>query len=234
MPKSNRELSQEAFDQYMLASLQRSSEFTHRLKQESYSSIQLFLTLLTGLAGGIIVIFTTVDDDFLKFSLMGIIFLFAAGFGTLTYLWLLSSYAYAIGEQTLRFFLEKYFRDLNPEAFDKYGMTILLLPYSQFQEKGFFSPARRTSFLSLYILAFFASLLMTSAGFMGSWAITGSWNLLFPILLGILWFIILIAIERFYDRRVKQKSKRAYEIFTNHHLELPTEKDSNNQTATHR
>jgi len=46
------------FYQYMLFLLERSIEYSHRMKQRSFNSVQLFVTLITALTGGTVLLAT--------------------------------------------------------------------------------------------------------------------------------------------------------------------------------
>lgn len=213
----------EIFNKYIMSVLERSSNFSQSLARQGYNSIQLFLTLLTALTGGLIVVITTVDDEFLALLIVTLIFAFAAGFGILTYLWILASIFQQKQEVALRFFLEKYFRDSNPFLFEKYGLSKLLRPYSRIYDKKFFSVTGKVSVFSLLILAVFDSILLAAACYTGWLAFSKGTNLGIAAVAGIILFSVLLFLERFLQKRISIDMAVAQEIFETYHMESDKE-----------
>jgi hypothetical protein len=212
------EFNKKAFNQYMMAALQRSSDYSQDMLRQSYNAIQLLFTILSALAGGLILTLTTVTDVYLFHSIAGLIFLFASGFGTLTYVWLVTLIFQQRKESLIRFFLEKYFHDLNPNDYQKYGLSKLFVPYRRYIDESIFSPGKITS-LSLISLAIFSSLMLSISSSFGLLLllITKNNMIQMSILSGLILFVILIVVDRTHQKALKRDYDLANEIFLTYH-----------------
>ena len=207
------------FDEYMINALQRSSDYTQRMVRQGYNAIQLLLTLLTALTGGLIIVITTVGDQFLTLLLVTLLVGFAAAFCALTYMWILALTFQEKRERIVRFFLEKYFRDINPFLYEKYGLSELYGLHNGIKQQQNFLPADEASFLSLLALAIFSSLLLSISIYTGWLAITNLRNVLLPVTIGTIFFIVLFAIERYLQKQIKKEFKNAQIILQTYHSE---------------
>jgi len=120
---SNNDQSQ-AFHEYILNRLENTSDYRARLEIRNQQAINFFLVMLTALGGGGIVIYTkNAIDPISKLLLLGLVLLVMAGFGFLTFMWILTSGAEGIRMVYIQFFLHKYFRDMDLNSFNKYGLS---------------------------------------------------------------------------------------------------------------
>lgn len=213
-PSNNLE---ETFNQYMLNTLERSSDYTYHLKQQTQNTIQLLLSLITALIGGTIVIISTIDDETLKRSLISLILFAACGSSTLAYIWVLWSVYSELNERPIRFFLEKYFRDINPIAYEKYGLSRVFGPYYRLQDQMEFLGLGKSRSISLYALAFLASVVISAAVYTFGSFLLPTWRIIISIGFGVSWCIALVFAERLLRYRVKNSYSSAKEILDEFH-----------------
>jgi hypothetical protein len=114
------------FFQYMMASHELSVETSKRVETRVDRSIDLFLALITALFGGALLILTSQQDVRTKEILISLIFFVAVGVGFLTYNWFFYGIVASREERVVRYFIHRYFKDLNPDQFRKYGRGIVL------------------------------------------------------------------------------------------------------------
>jgi hypothetical protein len=124
------------FQQYMLNELQFSIDNLKRMEERSSKAIDLFLALFTALSGAGIVVFTNVKDIFQLSSIIAFIATMVTGLSFITYVWLLYSSVSIQEERIVKYYLHKYFQDMEPETSRKYGRTIVLDNYLRYLEKG--------------------------------------------------------------------------------------------------
>jgi hypothetical protein len=220
-----------AFKEYMLSNLQSSRNFHARLEQRNQQAINFFLAMLTALGGGAIVIITSVPDQTRSQLFLGLDFLFMAGFGLLTYFWLLVSFADGMQEGFYQFFLHKYFRDLNPDAFEKYGLSTLLTWYSQAYDKNFKSTSRFANVFTMLLLVFFTGIMGTVAIYMVMSALLGKGYLLISIGAGIASLVLMGLLWWFFFKRISKFRVIVQEIIKKNHSELPEIQDVQDKNA---
>jgi hypothetical protein len=155
----------QTFNEYMLSTLQRSHEFMIKVGERDQQAINFFMVLFTALGGGAIAIVTNVQNEFLKLLFLSLDLATIAGFGILTYVWIVQSIFERAQEGFFQFFLHKYFRDIDPISFQKYGLSTLLFYY----RTPFAVKISQTSFnahsVNLLLLTIFSSVLLSIASY---------------------------------------------------------------------
>ncbi len=177
------------FYQYMLTELQMSLESSKRIENRADRSIDIFLAVFTALIGGAIAVIVTVQDQIVRASTISFILFIASGGGALTYVGLLSAIPRAAHERLVRYFIHRYFRDLSPEEFSKYGRDIVLNSHANsIYGKNNFGFVRSGFLL---ILMLFTCAAFTGSVYMGWIAVTGFLNVPTSMIAGILLFLVL-------------------------------------------
>lgn len=209
--------SNQIFDDYMMDALRSSIDWVEETRQKNQQAISYFLTLLTALVGGGVVVVTTITDEFLKLSILTLDFGLIAGFGTLVYIWMLAFITQTKQESYLQFFLHKYFRDKDPDSFTKYGLSKLLVSYRKtYDEKSSPSLSLSTS-VSLLVLPVFSACLIACAGYTGWRVFTRKENILFAIIIGIVYLAVMTFIGLRTRKRIFKLYDEGLEIFKAYH-----------------
>jgi len=210
-------VSSKVMNEYMMNTLQSSWEFSARLEKRSNTSGQLFLTLFTALAGGGVVVVTAKLDEILMFKILTLDLGAIAGFGILTYVWVLASVVQQLQEGFLQFFLHKYFRDIDPAAFEKYGLSELLTFYRKVYDKNYKGPAQTAAFFSLLTLGIFNSFLLGCAAYTG-WRVCNTIeNIPFAFLIGIVSLVGMVIIWLIARKKIERDRATGLKIIKKHH-----------------
>lgn len=190
-------------DDYMFRTLASNIDESKRAEGRSDKAIQLFLSLLTAIFGAIIVIYTNVQDVFLKYLLIAFALLIITSFGILTFSWIVVSNMFRQELAMERFHLFQYFHDQDPITFDKYGQNIYSLNIHRphvFPEK---SPGVLSFAISLSLVALivFNTLAVSSAIYIGMLAFSLS-NIVFSVVIGLLTLSTLVIIWRTSQKKI--------------------------------
>jgi hypothetical protein len=207
----------DAFNQYMMHMLQSSEDHTKSLSALKQQIVNFYIAIFTALIGGGVLVATTATDDLLKSSILALALIITAGIGILSYIWILNTLVAAVREGFFRVFLYKYFRDLNPLAFAKYGLSDRLNWYTRaFNRRNFLQAADSITLLSLGI---FSSCVLAGAGYFCSSAIAGVGNILFSFVIGLACFIVAMTLWLLALKKMREFQKTAYELFEKYHSE---------------
>jgi hypothetical protein len=175
----------QTFNEYMLNTLQRSHEFMIRVGERDQQAINFFMILFTALAGGAIAIVTNVQNEFLKLLFLSLDLATIAGFGILTYIWIIQSVFERTQEGFFQFFLHKYFRDIDPVSFQKYGLSELVFYY----RTPYTIKISQTSFnahsANLLLLTIFSSVLLSISSYISLILFVGETEIIIPTIIGI-------------------------------------------------
>jgi hypothetical protein len=191
MPDSTKSQDNQIFQQYMLNELQFSIDNSKRMEERSTKAIDLFLALFTALSGAGIVVFTTVKDAFQLSSAIAFIATMVTGLSFITYIWLLYSSISIQEERGVRYYLHKYFQDIDPKTSRQYGRTMVLGYYRKYTEKGLnLDFARLVSLSSLIIVS---GLSLAVATFEAWVVTTGYSDVWISAAAGTIWIVTLTA-----------------------------------------
>jgi hypothetical protein len=206
----------DAFNQYMMHMLQSSEDLTKSLGPLKQQIVNFYIAIFTALVGGGILVATTVTDTSLKFSILALDLIITAGIGMLSYIWILNIAVSAVREGFFRVFLYKYFRDLSPSVFEKYGLEDSLTWYTRaFSRRDFIQAA---DLVTLFALAMFSSCLLAGAGyFLSSVATVGGGNILFSVGIGLACLVTTIALWLLAVKKMRAHRDTAHELFEMYH-----------------
>jgi hypothetical protein len=217
-PNDKRTTSQ-AFHDYMLLELQLSVDNSKRIDNRSEKVIDLFLALFTALAGGGVVVLTTVQDRFLASSILALDLILITGIGILTYVWVLVAIIQRHQERIIRYHIQRYFQDLDPAKFEKYGRGIVLNAYrTVLENRKFILKDANFNFarsVSLLILVIFNGTTAGGAMYAGWVALVGSENILLSIAIGILCVVTLIVMWGMTLRSLQKSRVASQKILIN-------------------
>ena len=154
----SREAASKVFDQYMMDSLQSSREYSARLEQRIQQAVNFYLALLTALLGIGFVVIAGEHSERLRNLLLTINLAVVAVVGFLTFIWILVTVVQGVQEGIFQFFLHRYFRDKNPSAFDKYGLSSMLVWYRRSLDTSYAPAAFFAKNMTLLSLCLFNSI----------------------------------------------------------------------------
>jgi hypothetical protein len=195
----------------MLNELQSSIDNSKRYEERGIRSVELFLALFTALSGGIIAIIATIEDTLLRLLLLSFVLAAIAGISAITYIWLLHSSIGIQEERLVRYYLYKFFYDLDPYTAEEYGRGRIVRGYAgMVRNMSKFDSARS---ISLFALILFSSLSLCCSIYTGWLAIAGKtdgWGVGFVAISSILWAALLLimynrALANLDERRVAGK-----------------------------
>lgn len=214
-----------AFNEYMLNTLQSSRNYHARLEQRNQQTLNFFLVMLTALGGGVIAIISNVPDQAKSQLFLALDFFFMAGFGLLTYFWILTSFADGMQEGFFQFFMHKYFRDMDPVAFEKYGLSALLTWYNQAYDKNYRSSTRVANTVTLLSLALFTGIMFAVAIYMALSSFLGKGYILVSIGTGVASLAIMGLVWRAFLKRIAKFRAIVQGIIKQNHSEPPDIQD---------
>jgi hypothetical protein len=210
----------EAFTQFVMHVMQSSEESTRGQSAIKQQVINFYLAIFTALIGGAIVVITNITDNQLKLAILTLDLAVISGFGMLSFATILNTIVGSTREGFLRVFLYQYFRDLNPNSFEKYGFSQLLSWHRKaFDRKSYI---QLVDILELISLSLFSSCLLGGAAYTLSSLINGAGSIPFSIFTGFLCIIAAITLWVRALRAIADRKDEAMKLFAKYHIEVKT------------
>ena len=219
MSDSNSKLDDEKLDEYVLQSLKNSHEYNRHIEQKGEVTINYFLVFITAIIGIVIVLLSsekvTLVQKYISISTGS---LFIGSIGVIVSFWEFSFITTRMIEGLFEIIPHLYFREKNPNKFDKFGFSKLLTVFRIKDDPKELPLIFRLSWVSVHLIGGFSSL-MFGIGWWSFYKIIAEINgedfiepnispLLQGVILTLLIFVVIFTYGQLVPKRIIRRFKK--------------------------